>query len=93
MAKSNKAESKKGGVTNRGTLYAHTSKYAIEAIDFLVVTMRNEKTQMSVRVSAANKIIDKCLPDLKAAEISGIEGGDIIVKIIAEEPKKAAEDE
>ena len=82
MQEDNKAESKKGGVTNKGSLYAHASKYTIQVIDFLFNTMQDEKVQMSVRVSAANKLLDKTLPDLKAAELTGKDGEPLAVNII-----------
>lgn len=88
MAKINKAESKKGGVTNRGALYAHTSQFAREAIDFEVSVMRDTSVQMAVRISAANKIIDKCLPDLKAMELTGDDQGPIQIKIIEDKFKE-----
>lgn len=64
-----KPESKHGGVTNKGSLYAHASVYGTEVIDFLMITVRNEKVQMSVRVSAANKLLDKMLANLSENDV------------------------
>lgn len=88
-----KAESKSGGVIARANLYAHASKYALEAIDFLATTMRDERTQKSVRVSAANKLIDKCLPDLKATELTGEDSGPIQFVIVKDAQAEAATNE
>ena len=84
MAKKKKAELKRGGVTNKGTLYAYASKNGIEIIDFLVATMRNETLHHSVRISAANKLIDKMLADVKAIELTGENHGPLQIHITEE---------
>lgn len=84
MAKTTKGESKKGGVTNRGTLYAYASAYSFEAIDFLVEIMRDEQTQKAVRMGAARALLDKSLPDLKSTELTGQENGPIEIILKAE---------
>jgi hypothetical protein len=88
MVKKGKVESKKGGVVSRQTLYQVASKYSREAIEFLAKTMQDPTVQRSVRVSAANKLIDKTLPDLKATEISGENGGEILLRIVEEATKR-----
>lgn len=88
-----KAESKSTGVVSRANLYAHASKFAVEAIDFLALTMRDEHTQKSVRVSAANKLIDKCLPDLKATELTGEDSGPIQIIIVKDTQAEGAKNE
>ena len=69
MAKKSKAIAKKGGVTNKGSLYAYISPYGKEIIDFELTIMRDEKQHINVRVSCANKLMDKLLADLKASEV------------------------
>ena len=84
--KSNESEETGGKTPSRQGLYSHTAQYAKEAITFLVETMRDEKTQKSVRISAANKIIDKCLPDLKATELTGEDHGPVQIRIVEDRP-------
>ena len=87
MAKKKIGQGKGGGVIARSALYAYTSQFTKEAIDFEVEVMRNKDVQMAVRISAANKIIDKCLPDLKAMELTGEDQGPLRIQIIEEKFK------
>lgn len=63
-------EAKRGGVKNRGSLYAVAAAHSKEAIDTLYDLMMNSKND-NVRLGAAKAILDKSLPDLKPSE--GIE--------------------
>lgn len=69
----------KGGNVSRAAMYLKASNHFFEALDTLVDLMRNAR-QESVRASAANKLIDKVLPDLKATELTGEDGGAIQVR-------------
>lgn len=62
-------------VISRSGLYNHTAKHAVNAIAVLVELMNDKDVQASVRVSAAGKLLDKVLPDLKASELTGVDGG------------------
>lgn len=78
-----KSQSGKGvggnGHISRKALYAKISRKAPQVIDFLFETMNDEKTQKSVRLSAANKLIDKVLPNITQNELVGEEGKSIQV--------------
>ena len=64
---------KTGGVPSRKELYTQVQRHFPEALETLVKIMRSAK-QDSVRVSAANKIMDKILPDLKSQTFEDDEG-------------------
>lgn len=68
---------------SRQGIYAKVSKYAPEAIETIYEMMRTAKNE-SVRIAAANKILDKCIPDLKAIEGAPSDGVQFIVKVINE---------
>lgn len=71
---SNKSSKNKGGVKGRHALYAMVAGRADEIINHLFDTMNNPKAQDSVRMSAANKLIDKILPNLKSTELKNEDG-------------------
>lgn len=81
MAKKSNVKKKTGGVIARAALYQHVSQYSKDAIDVLVDLMKNA-AQESVRMGAAKALLDKALPDLKATEHTGEEGGPIEIRII-----------
>ena len=65
-------EAKKTGrprIPNRQGLYAKVARFAILAIDSLVDLMKNSRNE-NIRLGAAKTILDKCLPDIKAAEFT-----------------------
>jgi len=66
---------------NRQAVYSKASSYALEAIDVIVDIMRTSKND-NARLGAANKIVDKILPDLKAQEFTDEGGKSLIEKII-----------
>lgn len=74
-------EAKTPGPINRQGLYAYVSQYTKEAIDVLVEIMRTTRNE-SLKLGAAKAIIDKNLPDVKAVEITGQDGGPIRVQLI-----------
>lgn len=80
--KSKQHEATGGGQTPpaRTNLYAQISRHAPRAIEELVKLLdsRNE----SIRLGAINKILDKAIPDLKAMEVTGKDGGPIKLTII-----------
>lgn len=81
-------EAKSGGpTTSRQGLYAVAHKYTKEAIETLAELMRQTRNP-AVRMGAARALLDKALPDLKATEISGIDGADLqlVIKIIDDKP-------
>lgn len=63
-----------GGSVRRSDIYNKIAYNAYEIIDYLFETMRNKDAQDSVRMSAANKLIDKILPNLKSTELVNEEG-------------------
>ena len=79
--KKSKVKARKGGVVSRQTLYQVASKYSKEAIDTLYDLMLHG-TQEGVRLGAAKALLDKALPDLKAVEHSGTEGGPLQITIV-----------
>ena len=60
------------GSVGRGSLYRMTSKHAKKAIEVLVELL--ESKHPNYRLGAAKIIINKCLPDLKATEVKGLDG-------------------
>lgn len=67
----NQAKRKGSKTPNRQGLYARAAKHATLAIDTLVelLNCNNE----NVRLGAAKALLDKCLPDLKASDLSILE--------------------
>ncbi len=63
----NNEEAKQGGVRGRQGLYAYASKYSKEAIDTLYLLMTTSKNE-GIQLGAAKALLNKCLPDLRAAE-------------------------
>lgn len=70
-----------GGVLSRDAAYRKTAAYFDRALQVLVdkLDSRND----AVALGAANKIIDKCLPDIKAVELTGENGEPIKLNIIS----------
>lgn len=83
MVKKVEQKAKHGGarIPSKDNLYAYASKFSREAIDILVDLARNAN-QESVRMAAAGKLLDKALPDLKATEHTGENGGPIEIRIV-----------
>ncbi len=75
-------EPKTPGPTSRQGLYAYAAQYTKEAIDVIVEIMRTSRNE-SLKLGAANKLLDKNLPDIKAVEISGENGEPIKFNIIS----------
>ena len=71
MKKNN--QGKGGGVTSRQGNYNKVASHFDEILEKQLWLMRNA-TQESVQQSAANKLIDKILPNLKATELTGKDG-------------------
>ena len=62
-------QDKYGGVVSKQRLYQLTAVHAIEAIGCLVDAMRNGENY-ATKVGAAKTILAKCVPDLKANELT-----------------------
>ncbi len=75
-------KAKTPGPDSRQTLYAYASQYTREAIDIIVEIMRTSRNE-SLKLGAANTILDKNLPDIKAIEVSGENGEPIKLNIIS----------
>lgn len=75
-------EKTKGGVKSRQAITLLFQGKAEEALNILVTIMRDSKTQASVRVAAANKILDKVIPNIQAMEVTGEESGPLVIKIV-----------
>lgn len=65
---------------NRQGLYAKAAKHATAALDVLaqLLVSNNE----NIRLGAARTLLDKCLPDVKAVELSSNEDTQIKYSII-----------
>ncbi len=74
-------EAKKGGVIGRQGLYAHVSKYTVEAVDCLYELMKSSRNE-GIRLGAAKAILDKSLPDMKATELVSQNTEPLIIKIV-----------
>lgn len=64
------SEPKKGGPVSRTGFYSLVSQYTEEAITKIVEIMRTSRNE-SLVLGAANAILDKTIPDLKAIEMGG----------------------
>ncbi len=74
----------RGGVISRSQLYSVASAHSREAIDTLVDLMRTCRVP-SIKLGAAKALLDKCLPDLRAEELSASNHNDgVVVRIVAE---------
>lgn len=61
---------------------------AIEKLGLLL-----ESHNQAIQLGAVNKILDKCLPDIKSVEVSGTEGKDLEVKINIVHEREARKEE
>lgn len=71
---------------SRQYAYQRAAAHFQTALDTIIWLMANAK-QESVRASAANKIIDKVLPDLKASEHSFDDIQKLTIKIVRDSHK------
>ena len=71
----------KGGAPSRRDLYKVVASKSQEAIGVLVEEMHTPSKMGSTRVAAARTILNKALPDLKAMEVTGEEGGALVIKL------------
>lgn len=78
-------EASGGGVKtpNRQGLYAYAARYSKEAIDVLVKMMRTSRNE-NLKLGAARALLDKCLPDLRAQELSASDNGQLSIRIVGE---------
>jgi len=78
---------KKPGPPSRQELYGMLIKTAPTAIKVISRAARgkrwNSKIINSVQLGAAKMILNRCLPELKAMEVSGSEGGPIQVNVVS----------
>lgn len=82
--KKDSTEVKKGGATpSRDILYAEAAKYAPRAIEVIAEIM-NKGDNDSNRLGAAKTILAKSIPDQKAMEITGPDGGPLQLKYIVD---------
>lgn len=88
MAEPTNSESKTGGPMSRAQLYAIVQSHSKEAIRTLVEIMNTSRNE-GMRMGAAKAILDKCVPDLKATEITGENGGDVLIRLITEADAKS----
>ena len=65
----------------RTNLYAIVSRHAPRAIQVLVESM--ESKMPAVKMAAAKTLLAKCLPDIKALELGGDNGGPIQILVNA----------
>lgn len=77
----------RGAVPTRQALYSAAAVHTIEAIRVLADLM-NDKRNPAVRMGAAKVLLSKVLPDMKAVEVSGLNGDDLqlVIKIIDDKP-------
>lgn len=74
-------QEQKGGIPSKQRIYQKAAAYAIEAIETLAKAMR-EADNDNARVGAAKVLLAKCIPDLKATELTGEGGNEILIKIL-----------
>lgn len=87
MSESTTDQVHKGGAISRQSLYTVAQKYTREAIETLAELMRDRRNP-AVRMGAAKVLLSKVLPDMKAVEVSGLNGEDLqlVIKIIDDKP-------
>ena len=68
---------------SRSNLYAMLARHVPEAIDRLIDLMQNSRND-SIRMGAINTILNKCLPDIKAVELTGDNKEAIRVRIVVD---------
>lgn len=81
-------ERKTPGPMNKAQLYSYVQQYSREAVDVLLDIMRTTRNE-GMRMGAAKAVLDKCIPDLKATEITGEEGGAVLIRLITEADAKS----
>lgn len=83
MATKTEIKSKNGGARfpTREALYSRVANHLPDAIDKAVWIMNNSKQESNV-LGAIKVLMDKGLPDLKAIEVSGEDGGPLQIEII-----------
>ena len=69
---------------DRRGLYAKVAHHIPRAIEVLVDLMEHSHNE-SIRIGAAKALLDKGLPDLKAVQMGGEDGGPVEVRIVADE--------
>jgi hypothetical protein len=83
----NTSSRQKGVVPSKQSIYESLARHvpdAIAAIEELLQS-RNE----SIRLGAIKLIMDKCVPDLRATELTGEGGGEVLVRLITEADAKS----
>lgn len=80
--KQSKDEAKYQGVPKRANLYARLSKYAPKTIK-RIVELLDSKNE-SVALGAAKALLDKCLPDVKAVELTNETQEPLKIVIVAD---------
>ena len=84
---------KKRGPVSKNALYQAASAHAHDAIAVLVEIMKNSEHDAS-RIGAARTLLNKCLPDLKATELTGKDGetlnGLILIRTNGDQPLQLA---
>ena len=88
--KSNEVK-QRGSKYNRQGLYAKLEPHVPRAVEALVELL--ESRNDAIRLGAIKTILDKCIPDVKAMEITGEDKGPIVIKIIAEDGNKFTDSE
>ena len=83
MDKQEGGKPKNMGTPTRDVLYSEAAKHAPRAIDILVEIMEKGDNDNS-RLGAARTILAKAIPDLKAMELTGANGGAIQLKYIVD---------
>jgi len=70
--------------TKKQALYQIASGYGKEAIQTLVEIMQNGDND-SVKLGAAKALLAKCIPDLKATELTAVEQEKLIIEIVKDD--------
>lgn len=75
------SQDKPRGIPSKQVLYQKAAGHAIDAIEVLAKLMYDADND-AARVGAAKTILAKCIPDLKATELTGEGGNEILIKIL-----------
>ena len=85
MEHKNNSEATEGGVPSKLGLYAYASKYTKEAIDMLYVLMSTSRNE-GIKMGSARALLDKCLPDLKAVDLTSQEPPEpVMIRFVRQE--------
>lgn len=71
----------KGGIPSKQAIYQKAAAHAYEAIETLARIIKDGDND-NARVGAAKALLAKCIPDLKASELTGKDGEPLLQALV-----------